>query len=137
MFGLASAPSIFQRAIESLLSGLDGVLCLLDDILVTGKDRQEHLQKLNSVLKRLEDAGLTLQKEKCRFFQDEISYLGYIITKDGLKKAPEKVKAMLDAPVPSNVNQLQSFLGLINYYRNFVPNASTILSFIRLIKKRR
>lgn len=136
VFGLASAPSIFQRAIESLLSGLDGVLCLLDDILVTGKDRQEHLEKLNSVLMRLEDAGLTLQKEKCSFFQDEISYLGYIITKDGLKKCPGKIKAMLEAPVPTNINQLQSFLGLINYYRNFVPNASTILSpLYNLLKK--
>ncbi|XP_026747201.1 uncharacterized protein K02A2.6-like [Trichoplusia ni] len=136
VFGLASAPSIFQRAIESLLSGLDGVLCLLDDILITGRDKQEHVQKLNSVLKRLEDAGLTLQKEKCSFFQDKVSYLGYIITKDGLKKAPEKIKAMLEAPVPSNINQLQSFLGLINYYRNFVPNASTILSpLYDLLKK--
>lgn len=136
VFGLASAPSIFQRAIEGVLAGLDGVLCLLDDILVTGRDRQEHLKLLNVVMQRLQDAGLTLQKEKCSFFQDEVSYLGYIITKDGLKKAPEKIKAMTEAPTPTNVNQLQSFLGLINYYRNFVPNASTILSpLYELLKK--
>lgn len=69
VFGLASAPSIFQRAIEGVLSGIDGVLCLLDDILITGKDRKEHLEKLNAVLRRLQDAGLTLQKEKCSFFK--------------------------------------------------------------------
>ncbi|XP_026327853.1 uncharacterized protein K02A2.6-like [Hyposmocoma kahamanoa] len=136
VFGLASAPSIFQRAIEGVLSGLDGVLCLLDDILVTGKDWKEHLERLNAVLKRLQDAGLTLQKEKCRFFQDKVHYLGYIITKDGLKKAPEKIKAMVEAPVPKNVSELQSFLGLINYYRNFVRNASAILSpLYELLKK--
>ncbi|XP_045536272.1 uncharacterized protein K02A2.6-like [Papilio machaon] len=136
VFGLSSAPAIFQRAMETVLSGLDGVLCLLDDILITGRNREEHLTRLSSVLQRLEDAGLTLQKEKCEFFKDEISYLGYVINKNGLKKSPEKVKAILNAPRPSNVSQLQSFLGLANYYRNFVPGASMMLSpLYELLKK--
>ncbi|XP_073967332.1 uncharacterized protein [Choristoneura fumiferana] len=83
VFGLASAPAVFQRAMEGLLAGMDGVLCLLDDVLITGRDAQEHLQRLHAVLRRLQDAGLTLQKEKCVFFQDEVSYLGYLINKDG------------------------------------------------------
>lgn len=128
VFGLASAPAIFQRAMECILSGMDGVLCLLDDVLVTGKDKTEHLGRLHAVLKRLQGAGLTLQCGKCEFFKDKVSYLGYVVTKDGLKKSPEKIKAMVEAPLPTNINQLQSFLGLVNYYRNFVPNASTILS---------
>ncbi|XP_026322974.1 uncharacterized protein K02A2.6-like [Hyposmocoma kahamanoa] len=136
VFGLASAPAIFQRAMECILSGMDGVLCLLDDVLVTGKDRTEHLERLHAVLKRLQGAGLTLQREKCEFFKDKVSYLGYVITKDGLKKSPEKIKAMVEAPLPTNINQLQSFLGLVNYYRNFVPNASTVLSpLYDLLKK--
>lgn len=136
VFGLASGPSIFQRAIEGVLSGIDGVLCLLDDILITGTDKKEHMQRLITVLQRLQDAGLTLRKDKCSFFQNEVCYLGYIITKEGLKKSPEKIKAMVGAPVPTNVTQLQSFLGLINYYRNFVPNASTVLSpLYELLKK--
>ncbi|XP_045541427.1 uncharacterized protein K02A2.6-like [Papilio machaon] len=136
VFGLSSAPAIFQRAMETVLSGLEGVLCLLDDILVTGRNREEHLARLSSVLQRLEEAGLTLQKDKCEFFKDEISYLGYVINKNGLKKSPEKVKAIVDAPVPTNVSQLQSFLGLANYYRNFVPGASSILKpLYDLLKK--
>ncbi|XP_045537055.1 uncharacterized protein K02A2.6-like [Papilio machaon] len=136
VFGLASAPAIFQRAMETVLSGLDGVLCLLDDILVTGRNREEHLSRLGAVLQRLEEAGLSLQKEKCEFFKNEISYLGYVINKYGLKKSPEKVKAIMDAPRPTNVSQLQSFLGLANYYRNFVPGASTVLSpLYDLLKK--
>ncbi|XP_014361064.2 uncharacterized protein K02A2.6-like [Papilio machaon] len=136
VFGLSSAPAIFQRAMETVLSGLDGVLCLLDDILVTGRNRDEHMERLNSVLQRLEEAGLTLQKDKCEFFKDEISYLGYVINKKGLKKSPEKIKAIVDAPVPTNVSQLQSFLGLANYYRNFVPGASRILNpLYDLLKK--
>lgn len=136
VFGLASAPAIFQRAIDSLLSGMEGILCLLDDILITGKDKDEHLQRLNAVLERLKSAGFTLQKEKCVFFQDQVSYLGYIIDKHGLHKSPDKVKAILDAPVPTNVSKLQSFLGLINYYRNFVQGTSAILSpMYDLLKK--
>ena len=127
-FGLASAPAIFQRVMECVLSGMQGVLCMLDDVLVTGADRNEHLGRLNAVLQRLQDAGLTLQKSKCRFFEDQVEYLGYIVDKNGLKKSPQKINAIKNAPVPSNVKQLQSFLGLVNYYRNFVPNASSILA---------
>ncbi|XP_028163909.1 uncharacterized protein K02A2.6-like [Ostrinia furnacalis] len=136
VFGLSSAPSIFQRAMENILAGLDGVLCLLDDVLVTDNCPELHLKKLHIVLKRLQDAGLTLQKEKCEFFKNEINYLGYIINRDGLKKDPRKVNAIADAPVPNNVNSLQSFLGMVNYYRNFVPNASSVLSpLYDLLKK--
>lgn len=126
-FGIASAPAIFQRAMEGVLAGVPGTLCMLDDILITGKTRAEHLERLHQVLLKLQDAGLVLQKEKCVFFKDEVNYLGYVIDKNGLHKSPEKIKAMLEAPVPTNINQLQSFLGLVNYYRNFVPNASSIL----------
>lgn len=128
VFGLASAPAIFQRIIDSVLSGMEGVLFLLDDILVTGINRAQHTERLHMVLQKLQDVGLTLQQEKCEFFKDEIEYLGYVINKNGLKKSPKKVDAILGAPVPTNVTKLQSFLGLVNYYRNFVPNASSILS---------
>lgn len=135
-FGIASAPAIFQRAMEGVLAGVPGTLCMLDDILITGKNRSEHLDRLHQVLLKLQDAGLTLQKEKCVFFKDEVNYLGYVINKDGLHKSPQKIKAMIEAPVPTNVSQLQSFLGLVNYYRNFVPNASSILSpLYELLKK--
>lgn len=100
-------------------------MCLLDDIFVTGKDKKEHLEKLNAVLKLLQGAELTLlQKEKWSF-QDED--LGYVITKDRLKKAPEKNKTMVEAPVPIYVNELQSFLRLINFYGNFVQTVSAVL----------
>lgn len=92
---------------ENLLAGINGVLVLLDDVLITGCDKIQHLDRLNQVLLRLQNAGLTLRKEKWEFFRDEISYLGYIINKDGLKKSPEKVKAIVNAPIPKNVNQLQ------------------------------
>lgn len=135
-FGLASAPSIFQRTMENLLAGMDGVLCLLDDILVTAENSTIHMNRLKAVLQRLQDAGLTLQKGKCEFFKDEINYLGYVLNKTGLKKTPEKIKAIIDVPLPTDIQKLQSFLGLVNYYRNFVPNASSILNpLYGLLKK--
>ncbi|XP_028042295.1 uncharacterized protein K02A2.6-like [Bombyx mandarina] len=136
VFGLASGPSIFQRAMDTVLAGLDGTLCLLDDVLITGRNDSEHLERLHQVLQRLQDAGFVLQKSKCQFFQDEINYLGSTINKEGLRKSPDKIKAILKAPAPTNVSQLRSFLGLVNYYRNFVPNASCILGpLYELLKK--
>jgi hypothetical protein len=94
VFGLSSAPAIFQRVMEGLLAGIPGVLCLLDDVLISGRHRSEHLERLHQVLQRLQDAGLVLQKPKCEFFKDEIRYLGYIINRQGLKKSPDKIKAI-------------------------------------------
>lgn len=128
IFGLASAPAIFQKAMQGVVAGLDGVHCLLDDILITGRNKPEHLSRLKTVLSRLEDAGLTLRKDKCAFFQNEVTYLGYVIDINGLRKSPDKVQAIWNAKVPTNVSELQSFLGLTNYYGNFVPNASSVLN---------
>lgn len=128
VFGLSSAPAIFQRTLENILSGIDGVLQFIDDILITGKDREEHLARLHEVFNRLEKSGLVLSKEKCSFFQDSVSYLGFIIDKHGLHKSPDKIKAIVDAKRPENVTELKSFLGLVNYYRSFIKNASSILT---------
>ncbi|XP_047533388.1 uncharacterized protein K02A2.6-like [Vanessa atalanta] len=127
VFGLSSAPAIFQRAMECLLAGLEGVVFLLDDVLCTGRDAEQHKQRLTAVLQRLEDAGLTIQASKCEFFKHELCYLGHIIDKNGVRKSPDKVKAILEVSKPENVTQLQSFLGLTNYYRNFIPEAASIL----------
>ncbi|XP_061729321.1 uncharacterized protein K02A2.6-like [Cydia pomonella] len=104
IFGLSSAPAVFQRALNNILADLEGVLCFLDDVLITGRSREEHVARLHQVLQRFRDAGLTLQKEKCSFFQNEITYLGHVINKDGISKSKSKVKAIVEAPVPKNIN---------------------------------
>lgn len=128
VFGLSPAPAIFQRIMETLLSGLDGVLLMMDDILVTGNTKEQHLDRLHQVFRRLENAGLVLQKEKCSLFQDSVTYLGFTIDRFGVHKSPEKVSGILNAKKPTNISELKSFLGMINYYRNFIRNASAILS---------
>ncbi|KAJ8333939.1 hypothetical protein SKAU_G00412580 [Synaphobranchus kaupii] len=127
-FGITSAPAIFQRAMDQVLQGLPNVHCYLDDILVTGQNHHQHLKNLDAVLERLEEFGLRVQKGKCEFFKDSLEYLGHVIDARGLHTSPEKVRAMVDAPAPTNVSQLRSFLGIINYYGRFIHNLSAILN---------
>ena len=89
---------------------------------------EEHLYNLTEVLKRLRDAGLKLNFKKCLFFQDEIKYLGYIIDKHGLRRDSQKVAAIREAKSPSNVTELQSFIGMVNFYQKFVPSLATKLA---------
>lgn len=127
VYGLANAPAIFQRSMETLLMGIEGVSVWLDDVCITGRDEHTHLQRLEEVLRRLNDAGLRLQKDKCEFFQDSVTYLGYVIDKNGLRTCAKKVEAIIKAPTPSNVLELKRFLGVVNYYRSFIPNASSLM----------
>ena len=126
-FGIASAPAIWQRAIDQVLSGLTKTRCILDDIIVTGEDDEEHFQNLEAVLKRLQTAGLRVNSKKCRFFADRIEYCGHEVSKDGLRKLKTKIQAIVDAPRPENVSQLRSFLGLLNYYQRILPDLATTL----------
>ena len=127
-FGLKDAPSAYQRIINTVLIGLIGRVThvYLDDFIVYGKDFRDHVINLDRVLERLSNAKLSLKFEKCRFFQEEVSYLGHIISFKGIKPQPEKVKIIKDIPIPKTIHELQSFLGLINYYRKFILNCAKI-----------
>ena len=135
-FGVASAPSIFQRTMESILQGIDHVCVYLDDILITGATEKEHLQNLDKVLTRLESAGIRLKRDKCVFLLPAVEYLGHKISGQGLQPTDEKIQAIKSAPAPQDVTQLKSFLGLINYYSKFLPNLSnTLAPLYRLLQK--
>ena len=114
---------------DSLLQGIPHTICYLDDILVTGKTDVEHLQNLEKVLKRLQEQGLKVKVEKCKFMEPSVEYLGHCIDSSGVHTTTEKVKAILNAPVPQNAQQLRSFLviGLLHYYGKFVDNLSSLL----------
>ncbi|XP_067402601.1 uncharacterized protein [Emydura macquarii macquarii] len=110
---------------DQILSSLPGVH--LDDILVTGKNEEDHLKNLEAALQRLEEDGLRVHEDKCEFFQPSVEYLGHAIDATGLQKTPAKVKAVVEAPSPKNTSQLCSFLGLLNYYGKFIPQLATLL----------
>ena len=127
-FGIASAPAIWQRAIEQVLQGIPNTAaCLIDDIIVAGANDKEHLELLERVLSRLDSYNLTLNIKKCAFFQKEITYCGHRVDGEGLHKTPEKIQAVVDAPSPGNNSQLHAFLGMINYYHRFPPDLLTRL----------
>ncbi|CAC5415745.1 unnamed protein product [Mytilus coruscus] len=134
-FGIASAPAIWQRTIEQILSGIPGTQCLLDDMIITGSTDEEHLNNLESVLKRLNQYGLKANIDKCEFFKDSVTFCGHVIDKQGLHKTPDKIKAIKNAPAPENVAQLKSILGLINYYAKFLPDLSATLSPLHNLRK--
>ncbi|KAK2578340.1 hypothetical protein KPH14_012794 [Odynerus spinipes] len=128
LYGIASAPAIWQREIENILKGIPGVSVFLDDIKITGSNDKEHLQRLNEVLTRLANYNIQINKEKSVFFQKGISYCGYYIDKQGIHKEKCKMEAIERMPRPRNVTELRAFLGMINYYGRFIPNLSSILN---------
>lgn len=137
-YGTSSAPAIFQRTIEQVMAGIPGMQVILDDMIITGKTDQDHLQNLESVFKRLNDNGLKVNPEKCEFFKERVTFCGHEIDKNGLHKTQDKIDAVVNAPEIENVDQLRSFLGLVQYYSKFLPNLSTVLKPLHeLLEKNR
>ena len=126
-YGVASSPAIFQKVMDTILQGLPRVICYIDDLLITGADDAEHLSNLEKVLQRLQEYGLHLKKAKCNFMRTSVEYLGHQITSEGLKATASKLAAIVQAPAPTNVQELRSFLGLLNYYGKFIPNLASLL----------
>lgn len=137
-FGIASAPALFQKVMDTILQGAPGAMCYIDDILVTGTTQTEHLKNLEEVFRRLQSHGIRMKRNKCLFMQESVEYLGHRLDADGIRATPEKVAAIMRAPMPKNVQQLRSFLGLLNYYRKFLPNLATIVQPLNdLLQKNR
>ena len=135
VYGISSAPAIFQRLMETLLAGIPHTAVFLDDVCVTGATEEEHVQNVDEVLKRLQLAGLRVNPSKCQWMLSEVTYLGHKVTSDGVHTTEEKVRAVVDAPTPQDVTQLKSYLGLLTYYHRFLPNLSTEAAPLYLLLK--
>ena len=138
VFGITMAPAIWQNAIEKVLQGLPGVKVYFDDILVSGRTESEHLSKLGRVFERLTEFGLKLNRDKCESSRDSLEYLGHVIDAQDIHKLADKIAVILDAPRPTDVSSLRSFIGMANYYRKFMPDfASTLHPLTTLLEKDR
>jgi len=137
-FGLKTAPATFQRMMNVVLSGLMGSRCDVfhDDIFVYAKSLPDHDAKIRQVFDRLRESNLRLKLEKCTFLRREVSCQGHVISENGVLPDKTKIKAIGEFPTPQTVKQLTSFLGLMSYYRGFIPRFSKLTSPLhKLLKK--
>ena len=127
--GLCNSPDIFQEKMSELMEGLEFVRTYIDDLLVITKGSfEDHLEKLERVLVRLQKAGLRVNGNKSFYAQEQLEYLGYWITRDGIKPLPDKVKAIMQIAEPKNRKELRSFIGVVNYYRDMWLRRSHVLA---------
>ena len=137
-FGISSAPEYFQRRMSAILDGHQGVLCHMDDIFIFGRDQGEHDARLNAALSSIQEAGVTLNADKCLFSQTSISFLGHTIDQNGVSADPSKTAAVLQMDTPTNITELRRFLGMVNQLGKFSPNLAEISQPIReLLSKHR
>jgi hypothetical protein len=104
---------------NNVLEGLEGVACEIDDLLVHGESQEQHDSRLHSVLQRLQESKLTLNRDKCVFSVSTIKALGHVISSKGVSPDSDEVKAILDIPVPTNVAEVRSFMGMVNQFNKF------------------
>ena len=126
--GVNIAPEIYQRKMTELIGDLSGVICYMDDIVVHGINQKEHDSNLNNVLQCIKISGIELNKDKCQFIKSKISFLGHIISSEGVTIDPSKVEAIKCLQAPSNIHELRRILGLCNYVQKFLPKAQEIMS---------
>ena len=116
---------------NALLEGMEGILCLVDDVLVFGSNRKDHDTRLDAVMQRLQKAGITLNLTKCAFLKDEVKFLGHVINKNGIQADPEKISAIVRMKSPSNITELRRLLGMVNQLGKFSPNIAKITEPLR------
>jgi hypothetical protein len=126
-FGLKNAAQTFQRLMDKLFRHLPFVFVYLDDILIASKDLSEHMRHLRLVFQILQGAGLQINPAKCTFCVSSLTFLGHNVDSSGISPMEKHVKALTDFPPPSDLKQLQRFMGLINFYRRFLPSIAGTL----------
>ena len=135
-FGLVNAPTTFQRAMDLVLIPYIICLCYLDDVIVFGRDFNEHYNRLKTVLERLRLHGLRVKFEKCTIAAREVSFSGHVVSSSGIIPDPAKIEAVSNIPSPQNIKDIRSFLGLAGYYRKFIPSFSSIAApLLQLTRK--
>ncbi|KAI8506223.1 hypothetical protein Bbelb_156500 [Branchiostoma belcheri] len=130
-FGIHSAQEVFQKQMDKIFQELEGVEVIVDDILVHGRTEEEHNSRFRAMLQRARDKCVKLNPEKVVVAAPEVGYFGHILTKDGLKPDPKKVRAITSMKAPTNKAEVMTMLGMVNYLAKFTPNLSEVTAPLR------
>jgi hypothetical protein len=134
-FGLSVSAEIFQRKLLEALTDLPGVVCIADDVVIHGKTLEEHDNNLREFLMRCQHVGIKLNEKKLELRKSQIAFMGHVVSSQGLQADPDKVKAIVDMPEPTDASALRRFIGTINYLGKFLPNLSeTMMPLGNLLK---
>jgi anti-sigma28 factor (negative regulator of flagellin synthesis) len=136
-FGLSCAPEMFHKRVVETLAGIPGVLVYIDDILIWGRTKEEHDERLRMVLKRLEEMKFSVNPKKCHFSQDKVKFLGHMIQDGTLSVDPEKVRAIREMPSPVDRKGLKRVIGMLSFVRKFIPDYNELISPFRGLLKER
>ena len=134
-FGIKLAQDLFQRKMDEILAGLEGVINIADDICVFGKNAAEHTERLRDLMKRAEEKGLVFNPDKCAIGLSHVSFFGHVYSASGISPDPAKVDAIQNLERPKNVAELQSFLGMCTYLSPFIPGFSELTHHLRQMLK--
>ncbi len=126
-FGVKTAPAIFQATMDKILAGIPQVFVYIDDVLLATETESQHLKILKLVFERFAKYNVKLNRDKCIFMKPEVQYLGHVVNGEGIKPVQGKVDAILNCPKPTNMSELKSYLGMVNYYGKFIENVSATL----------
>ena len=135
MFGINSAPELYQHIIQQVLQGCEGAHNIADDIIVHGKSVEEHDKRLVKVMGKLAERGLTLNPDKCEFRITRITFMGHVLSERGIGPTNEKVKAVVNAREPESATEVRSFLGLVNFCARFIPGLATTAEPLRKLTR--
>ena len=125
-FGLSQAPAYFQRLINKVIKGLPFAFGYPDDVLIHSLDIETHLQHIRIFFQRLREADLKLKNSKCNYFKTHVQYLGHLVSGKGIRPLPEKLDSIKKIPAPTTPKEIKQFLGLVGYYRKFIPRFADI-----------
>ena len=127
-FGLRNAAQTFQRFMNYVLDGLENCVAYIDDVLVASASPDEHVRHLEKLFQRFREFGVVINPIKCQLGKQEVEFLGHKVSAEGISPLAEKTAAIAEFPIPKNMRQLRQFLGMVNFYRRFIPRCAEILA---------